>query len=45
MVQVIFETSDYVTLSLYAGSCVFFAMLAMFLPIETKGKALHDSGG
>ena len=43
--QVIFEASDYVTLSLYAGSCVFFAVLAMFLPIETKGRALRDSGG
>ena len=43
--QVIFEANDYVTLSLYAGSCVFFAVLAMFLPIETKGRALRDSGG
>ena len=42
--QVIFEVNDYVTLSLYAGSCVFFAVLAMFLPIETRGRALRDSG-
>ena len=43
--QVIFEANDYVTLSLYDGSCVFFAVLAMLLPIETKGRALRDSGG
>ena len=40
--HVIFEASNYVTLSLYAGSCVFFTVLDMFLPIETKGRAQED---
>jgi len=42
--QVLWNTNDYVTLFLYAGSSVIFAVLALLLPIETKGRALQDSG-
>ena len=40
--QVLIHASDYATISLYAGSCLGLAILAMMLPIETKGRALHD---
>ena len=40
--QVLFFVNDYATLSLYAGSCLVLAVLAMLLPIETKGRPLHD---
>ena len=40
--QVLFFVSDYATLSLYAGSCLLLAVLVMLLPIETKGRPLHD---
>lgn len=42
--QVLLHINDYVTLSLYAGSSLVLAVLAMLLPIETKGRALQDSG-
>lgn len=42
--QVLLHINDYVTLSLYAGSSLVLAVLAMLLPIETKGRALQDTG-
>ena len=42
--QVLLRESNYATLSLYAGSSLGMAVLAMLLPIETKGKALQDKG-
>ena len=36
--QVLFDVNDYATLSLYAGSCVVFAVLAMFLAYRDKRK-------
>ena len=43
--QVLFDANDYVTISLYAGSCLLFAVLSMMLPIETRGRVLHDKVG
>ena len=43
--QAVFDANDYVTISLYAGSCLLFAVLSMLLPIETKGRVLHDKVG
>ena len=40
--QVLFEVNDYATFSLYAGSCIVFTVLAILLPIETKGRTLRD---
>ena len=40
--QILLHANDYATLSLYAGSSLVLAILAMLLPIETKGRALHD---
>lgn len=40
--QVLFHASDYATISLYAGSCLVLAVVALLLPIETKGKSLKD---
>lgn len=42
--QVLLHINEYVTLSLYAGSSVVLAALAMLLPIETKGRTLKDTG-
>jgi MFS family permease len=42
--QVLLHINDYITLSLYAGSCLILAALAMLLPIETKGRTLKDTG-
>ena len=42
--QVFLHANDYATLSLYAGSCLLLAVLAMLLPVETKGRALKDEG-
>lgn len=42
--QVLFYANDYATLSFYAGSSLVLAVLVMLLPIETKGRALHDKG-
>ena len=41
--QVLYDLNDYATLGLYAGSSVILALLAMLLPIETKGKSLKVS--
>ena len=41
--QVLFEVNDYATFSLYAGSSIVFTVLAILLPIETKGRALRDA--
>ena len=40
--QVLLHVSDYATISLYGGSALVFAVLVFLLPIETKGRALHD---
>ena len=40
--QVFLHANDYVTFSLYAFSSLVLAILALLLPIETKGRALHD---
>ena len=40
--QVLLHTNYYVTFSLYAFSSLVSAILALLLPIETKGRALHD---
>ena len=42
--QVLLHNNDYVTFSLYAFSSLVLAILALLLPIETKGRALHDKG-
>ena len=42
--QVLLHVNDYATISLYAGSSLLLAVLAMALPIETKGRALKDTG-
>ena len=41
--QVLIILSDYATISLYAGSSLVLAIVAMLLPIETKGRVLHDT--
>ena len=40
--QVLLHANDYVTFSLYAFSSLVLAILALLLPIETKGRALRD---
>ncbi len=40
--QVVFTANDYVSISLYAGFCIVFAILSMLLSIETKGRSLRD---
>lgn len=40
--QVLFTTSDYATIGLYASSCLVLIAMALLLPVETKGKALRD---
>ena len=40
--QVLLHVNGYLTLSLYASTSLALAVLAMLLPIETKGRALHD---
>ena len=42
--DVVYEANDYICIILYAGSCLIFAVMAMLLPIETKGRALKDKG-
>ncbi len=42
--QVLLYTSFEATISIYAGSCLVMAVLALMLPIETKGRPLHDTG-
>lgn len=42
--QILLHVNDYITFSLYAGSCLVLAVLAILLPIETKGRALKDTG-
>ena len=41
--QVLIILNDYATISLYAGSSLVLAIVAMLLPIETKGRILHDT--
>ena len=38
--QVLFRTSDYATITIYAGSSLVLIVLSLLLPIETKGKLL-----
>ena len=40
--QVLFYANSYISIGLYAGSCVVFSILSMLLPIETKGRPLQD---
>ena len=40
--QVLLHVNDYLTLSLYASTSLALAVLAILLPIETKGRALRD---
>lgn len=42
--QVLFNVSDYAVLAIYAGSCLLLAVLVLLLPVETKGRALRDTG-
>ena len=42
--QVLLRVNDYATISLYAGFSLVLAIVAMLLPIETKGRPLHDTG-
>ena len=39
--QVLFETSDYAAISVYAGSALVLVFLSLLLPLETKGKSLE----
>ena len=41
--QVLIILNDYATISLYAGVSLVLAIVAMLLPIETKGRILHDT--
>lgn len=41
--QVLYDLNDYATLGLYGGSSMILAVLAMLLPIETKGRSLKVS--
>ena len=40
--QVLFETSDYATIGVYTGSSAVVVLMAILLPVETKGKLLKD---
>ena len=38
--QVLLKSSDYATFALYAMSCLVMMVLALLLPIETKGRSM-----
>ena len=38
--QVLLKSSDYATFALYAMSCLVLMVLALLLPIETKGRSM-----
>ena len=38
--QVLLKSSDYATFALYALSCLVLMVLALLLPIETKGRSM-----
>ena len=38
--QVLLKSSDYATFGLYAMSCLVMMVLALLLPIETKGRSM-----
>jgi len=40
--QVLYEANDYISIGLYAGLCILFAIFSLLLPIETKGRPLQD---
>lgn len=42
LAQVLFQASDYATLASYSAMGVVIAILALLLPLETKGKTLKD---
>ena len=42
--QVLIRVNDYAMISLYAGFSLVLAIVAMLLPIETKGRHLRDTG-
>lgn len=41
--QVMLESSVYLTLVVYSGCCLLAAVASCFLPIETKGRGLQES--
>lgn len=41
--QVMLESSVYLTLLVYSGCCLLAALASCFLPIETKGRGLQES--
>lgn len=41
--QVMLESSVYLTLAVYSGCCLLAAVASFFLPIETKGRGLQES--
>ena len=38
--QVIYHTSDYAAIVLYAASCAVMAFASLLLPIETRGRSM-----
>ncbi|GFN92729.1 synaptic vesicle 2-related protein [Plakobranchus ocellatus] len=42
--QVLLKESAYAAISLYGGMCLIASVAAFFLPIETKGRDMKDSG-
>ena len=40
LIQVLLKSSDYATFALYAMSCLVLMVLALLLPIETKGRSM-----
>ena len=43
--QVLLHVSDYATIAIYSISALLVAILALILPIETKGRSLTVSAG
>ena len=40
LLQVLFHSTDFGAVSLYAGSCLVMSLAAILLPIETKGMSM-----
>ena len=40
--QVLFQTSEYATIVLYAGSCLVLVLVSLLLSIETRGRSLEE---
>ena len=43
--QVLLHVSDYATIAIYSISALLVAIIALILPIETKGRSLTVSAG